>query len=76
MDSEGFAPNVILVDTNKDKKLSMMKQLALTLVKGLSSSPTAMIKKIAGLVCLHYASFHLIIYSFAASGYLATDRLL
>ncbi|XP_071930580.1 uncharacterized protein [Coffea arabica] len=49
LDSEGFAPNVILVDTNKDKKLSMMKQLALTLVKGLSSSPTAMIKKIAGL---------------------------
>ncbi|KAK6124290.1 hypothetical protein DH2020_041981 [Rehmannia glutinosa] len=51
LDSEGLRPNVILVDTRKDKKLSMLKQLAITLVKGLNSNPSAMIKKIAGLVC-------------------------
>ncbi|KAL6546502.1 hypothetical protein OROMI_022223 [Orobanche minor] len=51
MDAEGLRPNVILVDTRKDKKLSMLKQLAVTLVKGLDSNPAAMIKKIAGLVC-------------------------
>ncbi|KAL2494820.1 Mitogen activated protein kinase kinase kinase-related [Forsythia ovata] len=32
----------------------MLKQLTITLVKGLNSSPTAMIKKIAGLVCDFY----------------------
>ncbi|KAK6150008.1 hypothetical protein DH2020_017533 [Rehmannia glutinosa] len=32
LDSEGLRPNVILVDTRKDKKLSMLKQLAITLV--------------------------------------------
>ncbi|KAL0305625.1 UNVERIFIED_CONTAM: hypothetical protein Sradi_5979800, partial [Sesamum radiatum] len=36
---------------NPDKKLSMLKQLATTLVKGLNSNPAAIIKKIAGLVC-------------------------
>ncbi|KAI3456149.1 hypothetical protein Pfo_012812 [Paulownia fortunei] len=51
LDAEGLRPNVILVDTRKDKKLSMLKQLAITLVKGLNSNPAAMIKKIAGLVC-------------------------
>ncbi|CAI9782067.1 unnamed protein product [Fraxinus pennsylvanica] len=51
LETEGLRPNVIIVDTHKDKKLSMLKQLAVTLVKGLNSSPTAMIKKIAGLVC-------------------------
>ncbi|CAA0817768.1 Mitogen activated protein kinase kinase kinase-related [Striga hermonthica] len=51
MDAEGLRPNVILVDARKDKKLSMLKQLAVTLVKGLNSNPAAMIKKIAGLVC-------------------------
>ncbi|PIN22902.1 Tyrosine kinase [Handroanthus impetiginosus] len=42
--------DVILVDTEKDKKLSMIKQLIVPLVKGLNSNPAAMIKKIAGLV--------------------------
>ncbi|XP_022898729.1 serine/threonine-protein kinase EDR1-like isoform X2 [Olea europaea var. sylvestris] len=51
LETEGLRPSVIVVDTRKDKKLSMLKQLAVTLVKGLNSSPTAMIKKIAGLVC-------------------------
>ncbi|KAL3643511.1 hypothetical protein CASFOL_014326 [Castilleja foliolosa] len=51
MDAEGLKPNVILVDSRKDKKLSMLKQLAVTLVKGLNSNPAAMIKKIAVLVC-------------------------
>lgn len=54
LDLEGLRPTVILVDTHKDKKLSMLKQLAQTLVKGLSSSPAALIKKIAGLVCDFY----------------------
>ncbi|XP_019175976.1 PREDICTED: serine/threonine-protein kinase EDR1-like isoform X2 [Ipomoea nil] len=54
LDAEGLRPNVILVDTLKDKKLSMIKQLTLTLVKGLSSSPAAVIKKIAELVCDFY----------------------
>nr|GLL45860.1 serine/threonine-protein kinase EDR1-like isoform X2 [Ipomoea trifida]GMD87733.1 serine/threonine-protein kinase EDR1-like isoform X1 [Ipomoea batatas] len=54
LDAEGLRPNVILVDTLKDKKLSMLKQLTLTLVKGLSSSPAAVIKKIAELVCDFY----------------------
>lgn len=47
---EGFRADIILVDTEKDKKLSMLKQLIIALVKGLSSNPAAMIKKIAGLV--------------------------
>ncbi|CAA0823663.1 Mitogen activated protein kinase kinase kinase-related [Striga hermonthica] len=51
MDAEGIRPNVILVDAGKDKKLSMLKQLAITLVRGLNSNPAAMIKKIAALVC-------------------------
>ncbi|XP_011101390.1 serine/threonine-protein kinase EDR1-like [Sesamum indicum] len=51
LDMEGLRPNVIIVDTRKDKKLSMLKQLATTLVKGLNSNPAAVIKKIAGLVC-------------------------
>ncbi|KAL8460669.1 hypothetical protein ACS0TY_031475 [Phlomoides rotata] len=51
LDAEGLRPNVILVDARKDKKLSMLKQLAITLVKGLNSNPAAMIKKIAGLAC-------------------------
>ncbi|KAI8551413.1 hypothetical protein RHMOL_Rhmol06G0183800 [Rhododendron molle] len=46
---EGFRADIILVDTEKDKKLSMLKQLIAALVKGLSSNPAAMIKKIAGL---------------------------
>ncbi|KAJ8534551.1 hypothetical protein K7X08_016279 [Anisodus acutangulus] len=47
---EGLEADVILVDAKKDKKLSMLKQLIIALVKGLNSNPAAMIKKIAGLV--------------------------
>ena len=50
MGAEGFKADVILVDSKKDKKLSMLKQLIVALVKGLNSNPAAMIKKIAGLV--------------------------
>ncbi|KAJ8556133.1 hypothetical protein K7X08_022891 [Anisodus acutangulus] len=47
---EDLGADVILVDAKKDKKLSMLKQLIIALVKGLNSNPAAMIKKIAGLV--------------------------
>lgn len=47
---EGYKADIILVDTEKDKKLSMLKQLIMALVKGLNSNPAAMIRKIAGLV--------------------------
>ncbi|KAG5517056.1 hypothetical protein RHGRI_037715 [Rhododendron griersonianum] len=50
LEPEGFSADVILVDADKDKKLSLLKQLAVTLVKGLNSNPPAVIKKIAGLV--------------------------
>ncbi|XP_074333626.1 uncharacterized protein LOC141671328 isoform X3 [Apium graveolens] len=50
MDLKGVALDVVIVDMRKDKKLSMLKQLTLTLVKGLRSNPVAVIKKIAGLV--------------------------
>ncbi|XP_022872509.1 serine/threonine-protein kinase EDR1-like isoform X1 [Olea europaea var. sylvestris] len=50
LELEGFRSEVILVDAVKDKKLSMLKQLIVTLVKGLNANPAAMIKKIAGLV--------------------------
>ncbi|OMO61068.1 hypothetical protein COLO4_33587 [Corchorus olitorius] len=48
--AEGYRADIILVDFEKDKKLSMLKQLTVALVKGLHSNPAAMIKKIAGLV--------------------------
>lgn len=51
---EGYKADIILVDSVKDKKLSMLKQLLVTLVKGLNSNPAAIIKKIAGLVCIYY----------------------
>uniref|UniRef100_A0A5B7AV10 non-specific serine/threonine protein kinase n=1 Tax=Davidia involucrata TaxID=16924 RepID=A0A5B7AV10_DAVIN len=51
---EGFRADIILVDAEKDKKLSMLKQLIVALVKGLNSNPAAMIKKIAGLVSDFY----------------------
>ncbi|CAM8926984.1 unnamed protein product [Rhodiola kirilowii] len=47
---EGLRTEVILVNADKDKKLSMLKQLILTLVKG-NSNTAGVIKKIAGLVC-------------------------
>uniref|UniRef100_A0A7N0TIN5 non-specific serine/threonine protein kinase n=1 Tax=Kalanchoe fedtschenkoi TaxID=63787 RepID=A0A7N0TIN5_KALFE len=46
--------DIILVDSKRDKKLSMLKQLIVALVKGLNSNPAAMIKKIAGLVSDFY----------------------
>ncbi|VAI57423.1 unnamed protein product [Triticum turgidum subsp. durum] len=51
---EGFKAEIILVDLEKDKKLSAIRQLCVALVKGLSSNPAAMIKKLAGLVCDFY----------------------
>ncbi|VAI45803.1 unnamed protein product [Triticum turgidum subsp. durum] len=51
---EGFKAEMILVDLEKDKKLSAIRQLCVALVKGLSSNPAAMIKKLAGLVCDFY----------------------
>ncbi|KAK8673657.1 hypothetical protein V6N13_111976 [Hibiscus sabdariffa] len=47
---EGYRADIILVDAEKDKKLSMLKQFIVALVKGLNSNPAAAIKKIAGLV--------------------------
>uniref|UniRef100_A0A0D9VE69 Protein kinase domain-containing protein n=1 Tax=Leersia perrieri TaxID=77586 RepID=A0A0D9VE69_9ORYZ len=51
---EGFKAEIILVDFEKDKKLSAIKQLCAALVKGLKSNPAALIKKIAGLVSDFY----------------------
>lgn len=50
LEAEGYRNDVILVETGRDKKLSMLKQLILTLVKGFRSNPAAIIRKIAGLV--------------------------
>ncbi|URD74570.1 STYKc [Musa troglodytarum] len=47
---EGFKADIILVDVEKDKKLSMLKQLSAAMVKGLHNNPALLIKKIAGLV--------------------------
>lgn len=54
---EGLKADIILVDSEKDKKLSMLKQLIVALVKGLNSNPAAIIKKIAGLVCILIVSY-------------------
>ena len=54
LEAEGLRADVILVDTTKDKKVSMLKQLIVALVKGLNANPAAMIKKIAGLVSNSY----------------------
>lgn len=48
--AEGLNADIILVDAEKDKKLSMLKQLCSALVKGLNNNPALLIKKIAGLV--------------------------
>lgn len=57
LELEGLRADIILVDTEKDKKLSMLKQLIVALVKGLSSNPAAIIKKIAGLVSFTFFYF-------------------
>ncbi|XP_026406891.1 serine/threonine-protein kinase EDR1-like isoform X5 [Papaver somniferum] len=49
---EGFRADIILVDGEKDKKLSLLKNLMVASVRG--SNPAAMIKKIAGLVSDFY----------------------
>ncbi|KAJ6338202.1 hypothetical protein OIU76_007806 [Salix suchowensis] len=54
MGAEGFKADVILVDTKKDKKLFMLKQLIVELVKGMNSNPATVIKKTAGLVSDFY----------------------
>ncbi|PIA34033.1 hypothetical protein AQUCO_03900142v1 [Aquilegia coerulea] len=51
---ESHRSEIILVDAGRDKKLSMLKQLIVALVKGLNSNPAAVIKKIAGLVSDFY----------------------
>lgn len=55
---EGFKADIILVDAAKDKKLSMLRQLIVALVKGLNSNPAAVIKKIAGLVSISTNFFY------------------
>jgi hypothetical protein len=50
LELEGLRADIIHVNAEKDRKLSMLKQLILALVKGLSSNTAAIIKKIAGLV--------------------------
>ncbi|XP_057792364.1 serine/threonine-protein kinase EDR1-like isoform X2 [Salvia miltiorrhiza] len=50
LETNGFKVDIILVDAEKDKKLSKLKQYIVALVKGLHANPPAMIKKIAGLV--------------------------
>lgn len=46
---EGLRADIILVDADKDKKLTMVKQLSAALVKG-ATNRASLIKKIAGLV--------------------------
>ena len=53
LELQGLRADIILVDVEKDKKISMLKQLIATLVKGLNSNPAATIKKIAGLVSIY-----------------------
>ncbi|CAD6230373.1 unnamed protein product [Miscanthus lutarioriparius] len=50
LEADGLKADIIIVDTERDKKIFMLKQLSVALVKGLSSSPALVIKKIAGLV--------------------------
>ncbi|GAB2234749.1 hypothetical protein Droror1_Dr00004014 [Drosera rotundifolia] len=54
LEAEGFRADIIFVDAQRDKKLSMLKQLIITLVKGLNSHPAAIVKKIAALVSDFY----------------------
>ncbi|MFS7963012.1 hypothetical protein Hanom_Chr08g00733181 [Helianthus anomalus] len=51
---KGFKLSVIVVDLHKDKKVSMLQQLPLTLAKDLTSNPATVIKKIGELVCDFY----------------------
>lgn len=60
MELEGLIADVILVDAEKDRKLSMLKQLIVALVKGLNSNTAAVIKKIAGLVSIIWSNLNII----------------
>jgi hypothetical protein len=53
LEADGLKADIIIVDTERDKKVFMLKQLSAALVKGLSSSPALVIKKIAGLVSFY-----------------------
>lgn len=57
---EGLKAEVILVDMEKDKKLSMLKQLSAALVKSPNSNPASIIKKIAGLVSTFSVLTHML----------------
>ncbi|XP_047949729.1 probable serine/threonine-protein kinase SIS8 [Salvia hispanica] len=50
LETNGCKADIILVDAEKDKKLSKLKQYTVALVNGLHGNPPAIIKKIAGLV--------------------------
>lgn len=52
--AEGFKADAIIVDAEKDKRLAKLKQFTVASVKGLSSNPASMIKKIADVVCEFY----------------------
>lgn len=60
LELEGLRADVILVDAEKDRKLSMLKQLIVALVKGLNSNTAAVIKKIAGLVSIIWSNQNII----------------
>ncbi|KAF6157953.1 hypothetical protein GIB67_015269 [Kingdonia uniflora] len=51
---DGLKVNIILIVTDKDKKLSMLQQLIVALMKGLSSNLADIIEKIAALVYAVY----------------------
>ncbi|GLJ15497.1 hypothetical protein SUGI_0254480 [Cryptomeria japonica] len=52
--AEGFKADAVIVDAEKDKRLAKLKQFTVASVKGLSSNPASMIKKIADVVCEFY----------------------
>ncbi|XP_008655169.1 uncharacterized isoform X3 [Zea mays] len=57
LEADGLKADIIIVDTERDKKVFMLKQLSAALVKGLSSSPALVIKKIAGLYRIESSSY-------------------
>ncbi|KAL8140442.1 hypothetical protein V2J09_006463 [Rumex salicifolius] len=54
LEAEGFRADVIVVDSQKDHKLLRLKQLITALLIGLHSNPSAIIKKISGVVSDYY----------------------
>lgn len=59
---EKLRADIILVDAEKDKKLTMLKHLSAALVKGANSNPASLIKKLAGLVYIYV--FYLVVFIF------------